>query len=341
MDSFIDLPLNLPAYRHKGKDLGLILETAGSFNPSLNPVHRHIKAAFFMVCRGKAPVGRIAAIKDMLYPNRDTGFFGCFECANLSGAAALLLDAAKKWLWEKGCRKMIGPVTFNTNQKVGFKLQGAPAPQPMIPGNPSYYNDLMRESGLTKHTDLYTYSWLIDQRLEDSLRERGAQAGQMPGVALRPINTSGLQEAGLVRKIYNGSMQGSWGFVPLTAAESSAMLKYCSSHADPDLMVTVWYRGLPAGMFIFLPTALSPKAPPKSVRAAVMGVLPPFRRTGLGSYMIGYLEQIVRKKGYRQVDISMIHEGNGPMRNLLSRTGAGVTGIFRVYQDDREAKTPG
>lgn len=333
MDSFIDLPLNLPAYRHRGKGHGLMLETAGSFDPSLNPVHRHIKTALFMACREKAPVGRIAAIKDLLNPDNDTGFFGCFECANHSGAASLLLDAAKKWLWEKGCRRMIGPATFNTNQKVGLLLQGAPAPQPMIPQNPCYYNDLMIASGLTKHTDLYTYSWRIEDGLGNVIRERGARAGQMPGVSIRPINTSGfMREAVLLREIYNGTMRGGWGFVPLTTAESSAMLKYCSVHADPDLMVTVWYKGLPAGMFIFLPTSLSPKAPKKSVRAALMGVLPPFRRTGLGSYMIGRLEEIIRRKGYSQVDISMVHGENLPMRNILTHCGANVTGIYRVYQ---------
>lgn len=333
MDSFISLPLSLSAYRHKGKDNNLILESAGSFDPSLNPVHRHIKAALFMVYRGKAPVGRVAALKDLLNPNRETGFFGCFECANHSGAASLLLDSAQKWLWEKGCRRMIGPVTFNTNQKVGLLLEGTPSPQPMIPFNPSYYNDLMIKSGLTKHTDLYTYSWRISDGLDGALRKRASQARQMPGVVIRRINPSGsIGEAVLVRELFNGTMQGNWGFIPLTAAESSAMLKYCLAHADPDLMVAVWYKGLPAGMFIFLPTALSPKEPPKSVRAAVMGVLPPFRRTGLGSYMIGCLEEIIRCKGYRQVDISMVHEGNGPVRNLLKHCGASVSGIYRVYQ---------
>ena len=333
MDAFISLPLNISAYRHKGKGDNLMLETAGSFDPSLNPVHRHIKAALFMAYRGKEPVGRVAALKDLLNPNRDTGFFGCFECANHSGTAALLLDSAKKWLWEKGCRRMIGPVTFNTNQKVGLLLEGTPAPQPMIPFNPSYYNDLMIKSGLLKHTDLYTYSWRIGAGLAGTIRERAAQAGQMPGVVIKPINPSGsIGEAVLVRELFNGTMHGNWGFIPLTAAESSAMLKYCSAHADPDLMISVWYKGLPAGMFIFLPTALSRKEPPKSVRAAVMGVLPPFRRTGLGSYMIGYLEEIIRRKGYRQVDISMVHEENGPVRNLLTHCGANVTGIYRVYR---------
>lgn len=336
MDSFISLPLNLSAYRHKGKDNNLMLETAGSFDPSLNPVHRHIKTALFMVYRGKAPVGRIAAIKDLLSPQRETGFFGCFECANHSGAAALLLSSAKKWLWEKGCRSMIGPATFNTNQKVGLLLEGTPAPQPMIPCNPSYYNDLMIKSGLLKHTDLYTFSWRIGTGLGGKIRGKAARAGQMPGVAIKPIQPSGsTREAGLVRDLFNGSMYGNWGFIPLTTAESSAMMKYCSAFADPDLMVAVWYKGQPAGMFIFLPTGLSRKAPPKSVRAAVMGVLPSFRRTGLGSYMIGYLEELIRRKGYRQVEISMVHEGNGPVRNLLSQSGADVTGIFRVYHAPR------
>jgi GNAT superfamily N-acetyltransferase len=227
---------------------------------------------------------------------------------------------------------MIGPATFNTNQKVGLLAEGDPAPQPMIPSNPLYYNDLMIKAGMQKHTDLYTFSWRTGTGLDSKMLSRAAGAGKMPGVDIKRLGADGsARETLLVRDLFNGSMSGNWGFIPLTTDESAAMLKYCRAHADPDLLITVWYRGRPAGLFIFLPTGLSPGASPTSVRAAVLGVLPPFRRTGLASYMIGYLEEIISRKGYRRVDLSMVHEENGTVLDLVSRTGAKAAGLFRVY----------
>lgn len=156
MMAFVRIPNTLPAYKEMGVQAPP--DRIENYNDMSNPVHRHLKTAYFIALRDNEPVGRIAAIKDFLNPGAGTGFFGCFECENDAEAASNLITGARRWLIENGCNKLIGPATFNTNQQVGLLIEGIEqGPQIMLPFNPPYYKELLEKSGLSKITDLVTF----------------------------------------------------------------------------------------------------------------------------------------------------------------------------------------
>lgn len=328
---FVTFPGYIPEYREIG---GLATDSPANYNPLSNPVQRHLKTGYFIAYRDGLPAGRIAAIKDFLNPNKKTGFFGCFECLDDPKVSSALIDAAFQWLLSNGCSKMIGPATFNTNQKVGVLVEGQHRnPQPMLSHSPPYYSLLLEKAGLVKHTDLLTFTWVKEMNMPEKIARAAEGVRIAANASIRRINPLNIRfEAALARDLFNGSMSANWGFIPLTFDEAAAMLNYCSIFADPDLIITVWYTGQPAGIAIFLPTSIAGGRPAKTVRAAILGVLPRYRHRGLDSYMIKYLVDTMLKKGYESADISMIHEENAVMLKIVTKViGAELSGRYRVY----------
>ncbi len=332
MAAFVDLPLSISAYARPRS--GPQPDSLANYDPQVNPVHRHLETAYFLALRGKVPVGRIAAVKDFLNPDAGTGFFGCFESEDDAEAASALVDTARRWLAGNGCLKMIGPATFNTNQQVGILIEGYDAgPQIMLPFNPPYYGGLMEKSGLVKHADLVTFSWYPAMGIPEKIARLAERVRSRGNSVLRTLNLADIvQDARLVRDMFNRSMSANWGYIPLTIEESLSMISFCRQHADRDLLLSVWVEGRPAGILLFLPTALSGPGPSRTVRAAVLGVVPEYRHRGLDSYLIERSLQTMFRKGYGQADISMIHEENKVMIRIVSEVaGCPLTRRYRVY----------
>ncbi|MFZ5633464.1 MAG: hypothetical protein ACOY40_11515 [Bacillota bacterium] len=332
MVQFVGIPETITAYREMGAEVEP--DRPANYNPAFNPVHQHLKTACFMVCRDNMPVGRIAAIKDFLNPDAGTGFFGCFECENDAEAASALLGAVQRWLLNNGCPRMIGPATFNTNQQVGFLMEGSEyGPRPMLPYNPPYYCELMEKSGLVKHADLFSFSWFKDMGIPPQMSRAAERARRNPAVSIKTLKFRDMRyEALLVRDMFNQSMSANWGFIPLTTAESLSIIKFCRTYADRDLLITVWVEERPAGILIFLPTSLSGTTPPRSARLSILGVAPRYRYRGLDSYMISHAFNIFSEKDYDSADISMIHEDNKILlKTVTQAAGLKQTRLYRVY----------
>lgn len=332
MNDFVGISRILPAYRKINLPLQ---DSITNYDPSSNPVLRHLRAEFFIAFREGGPVGRIAAIKDFLNTDAGTGFFGCFECKDDPEAASALIETARLWLADNGCGKMIGPATFNTNQQVGILIEGhEQGPQIMLPFNPPYYQKLMEDSGLVKQTDLLTFSWYREMGIPQKVAITAERARSDKGVRLRRFNLMDIAfEARLVRDMFNQSMAANWGFIPMTTEESAGMLNYCRAYADRDLLLSIWVEEEPAGILLFLPTGFPGRARSRSVRAAVLGVVPRYRHRGLDSRLIEHSMNVMLEKGYEQADISLVHEENRVMIKIINQiVGPSQTRRYRIYE---------
>ncbi|GBF34042.1 hypothetical protein DCCM_3153 [Desulfocucumis palustris] len=306
------------------------------FNPEQNPVMHHLKGCCFMAFRNGRAVGRVAAIKDLLNPDQETGFFSCFECEKDPGAASGLLEKAYQWLETNGCTKMLGPATFNTNQQVGILVEGFERGyQPMMPYNPPYYPELMEAAGLEKLTDLLSFHWWREMGVPEKVSSALQRVREIPGVTLRRINSAGPgRDMELVRQVYNLSMSENWGFIPLTRAEAGAMLNYCARFADPDLLLALMVNNKPAGILLFTPSPLPSRPGVKSVRGAIIGIIPAFRHKGLDSLMMAEAINILNRKGYHEADLSQVHEENKVMLKIITKVlKAEQTRRFRIYRN--------
>jgi len=313
----------------------LFREHQGLFQPFFHPVLHHIDYGLFVARDGRRPVGRVAAIIDTHYPDPRVGFFGLFEAHRDQEAATSLLQAAGGWLRDRGKTVMLGPVSFNTNQKVGLVIDGfGRPPQPSLPFNPPYYQELLEGAGLKKEIDLLAYLWDpagADTARLDSVAERARR--RIPGLALRRLGGMTLMgAAGAIREVFNRSMAAGWGFVPLTDREVAAFVQALAFRGRGIYILAETATG-PAGISLSLPVEQAGAFRPAACfRLAILGVVPEYRNRGLAAVLIQETVRAYARRGLRRVEFSLVAESNVPMARIIELSQAAVVQRCRVYR---------
>jgi hypothetical protein len=86
-----------------------------------NPYFERADACFLLARRLGRPVGRVVAHRpDETAPGR----FGFWSCDDDLAVADALLTAARRWLTERGCRSMVGPLSFEPEDEPGLLVEG-------------------------------------------------------------------------------------------------------------------------------------------------------------------------------------------------------------------------
>ena len=86
----------------------LLIERHEHLSPR-NPYFEHAQFCSWIAYRGNRPVGRISAQVDELHIQRyqdATGFFGMLEAEDNAETFQVLMDAAERWLSDKGIRRV-------------------------------------------------------------------------------------------------------------------------------------------------------------------------------------------------------------------------------------------
>lgn len=313
----------------------LLLGEFGLFHPYFHPVLNHVEYALFLARDGKRPLGRVAAIIDSQYPDPEVGFFGLFEAQRNQEVAQKLILAAGDWLRDRGKTLMLGPLAFNTNQKVGALIYGFDhPPQPFLPFNPPYYAELFEGAGLQKEIDLMAYQWELTGE-EPAKVGRVAQRARLriPGLVIRqPKGDAILREKKLIGEVYNNSLTAGWGFVPLTEKELHAFLQGLASQRRGIVLIADTKTG-PAGISISMPgTSNFRGRAATSFRLAIFGVIPQYQSKGLAAVLIHETLGAYTRSGCQQVEFSLVAENNERMNRLVAHSNATITKRYRVYR---------
>ncbi|MFX9915853.1 hypothetical protein ABTP64_18765, partial [Acinetobacter baumannii] len=79
----------------------------------------------------------------------------------------LLFDTAKKWLQEKGCEAMDGPINFGDRDRWWGLLVEGFENEPIfgMPYNPAYYEQLFFNYGFKNYYNQYWYKMNVDDPL--------------------------------------------------------------------------------------------------------------------------------------------------------------------------------
>ena len=94
-------------------------------DPRRNPYFEQGDGRFFLARRRGRPVGRITAHVD---GSDDVGRFGFWCIEDDREVASALLDAARGWLRDEGCRTIEGPTSFTAAEEEGVLVAGFDAP---------------------------------------------------------------------------------------------------------------------------------------------------------------------------------------------------------------------
>ncbi len=319
----------------------------------------------FLAVRGGQICGRIGAIVNNAHnrrANEQRGFFGFFESIDDQEVASALFDSAKAWLIDRDMTAMRGPTNPSLNYEIGLLIEGFHSPPTfMMTYNKPYYGKLFEAWGLRKVEDMYAFWGHIDMvsKLDRKLFFIGNEARQRFNVTVRPMNTKHFrEEVEMFLRVYNASLAGTWGFVPLSPGEIKVLGAGLKHLIAPELALVAEVNGEPIGAclglldynprikeingrlfpfgFIHL---LRDKRAIKKMRVISINVVPEYQRWGLGVVLLGGIIAPMQKWGIQEVEFSWVLESNTLSRGSLEKGGAKRDKTYRLY--DYEFKGEG
>jgi GNAT superfamily N-acetyltransferase len=331
-----------------------------------HPFYDRNQCQNFIVKKDGETVGRITALINYAHNERfkeQRGFFGFFECIDDHQASRLLFEAACRYLAEQGMTDIRGPVNPGLNYELGLLVDGFDTPPTfLMTYNPPYYEPLIHEFGFEKTQDLYAYEGHIsmiadvDPKLAFVIKEIKRRFN----VVVRPFNIKNfVEEVKLFLDIYNRSLVGTWGFVPMTDAEVRHQAQGLKHLLCPELTTVIEVDGRPIGaglgLMDFNPIIkkidgrlfpfgfirlLAGKRKLKRVRLMSTNVLPEFQKWGFGLLALERMLEDVTKMGVEYGEFSWVLESNHLSRASLERGGLKRSKTYRLYDRSLSDFTP-
>ncbi len=334
-----------------------------------HPFYETNRCQAFLARRGTRPVGRIVAISNVGHRDRyqdGVGFFGFFECVDDPEAADALFSAAAKWLGDMGMTHLRGPVNPSLNYDCGLLVDGFESPPTfMIPYNRPYYDRLVSGWGLAKIQDLFSYEADISmlETLDPKLAFVIEEATRRFNVVCRPISTKRfVEDVRTFLNIYNESLQGTWGYVPMSPGEVDHQAQGLKYLIVPKLTSIAEIDSRPVGagfgLLDFNPIIrqidgklfplgwlhlLFGKRRLTRLRLISTNVLPEYQKWGLGLVTLARILPDAVASGIQVGEFSWVLESNSLSRNTIERAGGRRTKVHRIYQraiDATSAESP-
>ncbi len=223
----------------------LAIDARKMLNRRSHPFYQHSDAAFFLAQRENHWCGRIAVLDNAHYNafnHTRTAFFYLFECERDGEAAAALFLAAAEWARRRGLDEMIGPKGFSALDGMGMLVKGFEhRPALGIPYNPPYYPALLESIGLHCAGDVVSGYLSADTPFPERIHAVADRVKARRG--LRVLNFRSRRDLRAIvprlKALYNASIQGTTGNVPLTEAELDGLVQQLLWFADPRLIKIV------------------------------------------------------------------------------------------------------
>lgn len=322
-----------------------------------HPFHQENPLQAFVAYRDGEACGRIVALVNHAHNERSNerrGFFGFFESVDDQAVADHLLAMARQWLADQGMTSLRGPMNPSMNYECGLLIDGFQKPPTfMTTYNLPYYQALLENNGLEKTHDMYAFYArrnMIDG-MDDKLRFVYNEALRRFDVTLRPMDRSRFrQEIRMFLDIYNRSMEGSWGFTPMSEAEIDHTANSLRYLIEPELTSVAEVDGKTVGAmfglldynprikqingrlfpFGFIRLLYRRRTIPR-MRLISTNVLPEYQKWGIGVLMAGRLLPVGIKLGLQEAEFSWVLESNHLSYKTLKRGGALQEKTWRVY----------
>jgi GNAT superfamily N-acetyltransferase len=325
-----------------------------------NPFFAEAELQLFVARRGTEVVGTISALRDRRHEEvrgEAVAFFGFFECRDDPDVAAALLDRAAEVARGWGATVLRGPRNLTRIEEMGLTVQGHNFPPPMLAGHhPAYYQALIEGAGFTKHHDVLAWHAELYEpdgspRPLPARLEAAAARVRIRGLELRSPRIRSLShDIGLAHEVFVEAFRDVPENTPMPRSQFVGLGGGLLLVTNRRMMQIATVDGKAAGFALCFPEmneavrAARGKAWPLGVvriLAAVprirtasfklIGLLKPYRFTGLHALLIREAVNGVRAAGYRRIEGSLIDERNGPMCAVVEGAGMEVYKRYRVY----------
>ena len=323
-----------------------------------HPFYDDAEAQTFLAYLDSEPCGRVSAIlnhaHNRIHTEDQRGFLGFFESIDDQRVANGLFDAAREWFQARNIEEMRGPVNPSLNYECGLLVQNFEMPPSfMMTYNPAYYPRLWEEYGFKKVEDLFTF---IGYKSHMELMEKKVQfvaeeSAKRMNVVVRPVNMRNFRkDLETFLHIYNASLEGVWGHVPMSDAEVTHTANSLRYLIEPQLTLIAEIDGKPVGSMIGLIDynprikemdgrlfpfgflkLLRNRKQLKRVRLISTNVLPEYQRWGVGVILAAKMLEPAIEYGMEFGEFSWVLESNHLSRRTLEKAKMAVEKLHRIY----------
>jgi hypothetical protein len=313
-------------------------------------------------------IGRVAAfINHSTAKNFDqpTGGMGFFECINDRQAAAVLFDACKSWLQERGIEAMDGPINFGErNNWWGLLMEGFTPPSFGMNYNPKYYIELFESYGFQVYFYQYSYGLKVNDDRPEKYYDRSRELLKDPNYRFEHLKLNQLNKyTEDFCYIYNKAFVGSREGLKEMSSEQARNLMLAMKPVIVDYLVWFgYYKDEPIAIFLMLPELnqyfkhvngnmntmgklkfLYHKltGTVRKMFGIIFGVIPDFQGKGVEGGIIMAANVVVQSKGrWDEMELTWIGDFNPKMMRVAENLGAKVVkthATMRKLFDERRA----
>lgn len=255
---FLRLPFDL--YRSTPQWVPpLAADVARMLDRQRHPFYQHSDAAFFLAETSAGAVGRLAVLDNRHYNDfnhEKTAFFYLFECENQRDTAHALFGAAMVWAQARGLDSIQGPKGFTALDGMGLLVKGFEhRPALGIPYNLPYYPDLVEAAGFAGSGDVVSGYLSARSPFPERIHRLSETVQKRRGLRIARFRTRRDLRALAPRlgTLYNASLTGTTGNVPLTDDEIRTITNQMLLFADPKLIKIVMKDDDPIGYLFAYP----------------------------------------------------------------------------------------
>jgi hypothetical protein len=357
VQQFIDLPFRI--YREIEQWVPpLATNLRNILNPQKNPFFKHSSAAFFLaVMDDGSPVGRLVVLNNRNFNNYNhtkIAFFYLFECYHDSHASLKLFNTGFDWARDQDLESITGPKGFSAVDGMGLLVKGFEhRPAFGIPYNLSYYPELIEMAGFLPAGDIVSGYLGADIQFPDKINRVAELVQQRRGLHIARFRTRGDLRALVIKlkDLYNGTLEGTSGNVPLTDEEAKAMADQLIWFANPRLIKIIMKGEEPVGFLFAYPDIseavqrtkgqiiplgwidlLLEMRRTKRININGAGILEQYRGLGGTAILFSEMFKSVAEGGYKHAEIVQIGVENDKMQRELRELGIDFYKTHRIYQ---------
>ena len=230
------------------------------FDKNKNKQLRHGEVIrWILLDKKEVVIGRVSAFvnRKMKRGKIAVGGMGFFECINDKKAAFILFDACKKWLEERDCEAMDGPINFGEKDKFwgllveGFEHQSVYANS----YNPAYYQSFFEEYGFQTYYNQHVTVRKVTDPLQEKYKIRAERIAEDKDYTFEHFRKKvKLKYAEDFRIVYNKAWGNSFrNFKAMRQKQAVNIINKMSPIMDEKIIWFAYYKMEPIAFSIFLP----------------------------------------------------------------------------------------
>jgi len=322
-----------------------------------HPFYENNRCQAFLARKDGQVVGRIVGIINHGHNKRfeeKRGFFGFFESIDDQQVANVLFNAAGRYLKSQGMTDVRGPCNPSLNYETGTLVDGFDSsPTFMMTYNPPYHDRLMRGFEFEKTQDMYAYNGNVEMlnTIDPKINRTVEMVKERFKLKVRQVSRKNFsKEILLFLKIYNESLQGTWGFVPLSDGEVKALGMSMKLLINPAATSVIEVDGEAVAVGLGLPDynpiikkidgklfpfgwirILLDRKKITKMRIISANVSLEWQRWGLGLVLLNRMLPDVLAIGITDAEFSWVLESNDLSRGSLERAGLVPAKTYRLY----------